>query len=434
MTDSAVSPLIACLAHVDDPRLERAQRHAWRDILVIGVWATICGADHRVASEDCGPAHRDGLQPLRAWPSGIPSHDTIGRVLARRDAVQLERCFGDWVQAACTLPQGPRVAIDGTRVRPAREARHGQSPLPRVRAWAQTHHLVLAPQAVADRSNEMTALPPWLRMRKREGGIGTLDRVGMPESERAPNAGPGRGLWAHRQGEPEMPAGTHGGTVGLCTVPGLCGQSLRLRAHGAQGAGPHRNAPLWGDGRPRLWPAGDPAQAWTDLQSLIKVESERRCGPQVTLHVRHFISSRAPHAPRLLAAVRDPWRIANSLHWVLEVAWREDDRGWCAPGSSTPPQGPLAAHRPPCPATGKNGPVGCRPQTPPGRRGPALSPAADGNPVPGQLKNAIALPKRAIGPTLSAAGSLVVAAVSCPCQPTHHMGIARFALYRYTDT
>lgn len=109
-------------------------------------------------------------------PNGIPSHDTVGRVLARLDAVPLERSFLGWVQSALTLTEGQRVAIDGQSVRRSRDAGQGQSPRPLVRAWMQAHHLVLAQQAAADRPHEITALPPLRQMREADGCMVTLAR------------------------------------------------------------------------------------------------------------------------------------------------------------------------------------------------------------------------------------------------------------------
>ncbi len=122
MADIHTSPRVRCLAQVADPRLARATRHAWPDMLVRRVGAPLGGADHRVAMEDLGQAHPDGRQTLRPWPHGLPSPDTVGRVWAWLEAVQFEACFRDWVPAACARTQGPRVAMDGQRVRHAWDA------------------------------------------------------------------------------------------------------------------------------------------------------------------------------------------------------------------------------------------------------------------------------------------------------------------------
>ena len=118
MADITASPLVSCLQQLEDPRIERAKRHELLDLLVLCVLATICGADSMVAIEEFGKAQQKWLRTFLALPHGIPSHDTVGRVLARLDAAQFEACFLGWVQAAFTLTQGQVVAIDGKSVRP----------------------------------------------------------------------------------------------------------------------------------------------------------------------------------------------------------------------------------------------------------------------------------------------------------------------------
>ena len=177
MSDRTPSPRMTCLTTVEDPRISRAKLHERQDIRVLGVRATIGGADHRVAREDFGKAHQAWRGTFLALPHRIPSHDTLGRVWARRDATPLETCFRDGVQAAFTLTQGPRVAMDGQRVRGSRDVHQDQPPLHLVRAWSQAHHLVLAPQAVDHRTHEITVMPQWRQMRDRAGGIVTRDRV-----------------------------------------------------------------------------------------------------------------------------------------------------------------------------------------------------------------------------------------------------------------
>ena len=121
MADITASPLVSCLQQLEGPRIERAKRHAWRDLLVLCVLATMCGADSMVALEECGKAQQKWLRTLLALPHGIPSHDTVGRVLARLDAAQFEVCFLGWVQAAFILTQGQLVAIDGKIGRRSRD-------------------------------------------------------------------------------------------------------------------------------------------------------------------------------------------------------------------------------------------------------------------------------------------------------------------------
>ena len=78
-------------------------------------------------------------------------------------------------------------------------------------------------------------------------------------------------------------------------------------------------------GTPEYIRYADPDGAWPDLQSLIMIEAQRRQGDQVTSETRCCISSRPADARVRLQAVRSHWGIANSLHGVLDMAFREDE-------------------------------------------------------------------------------------------------------------
>ena len=81
----------------------------------------------------------------------------------------------------------------------------------------------------------------------------------------------------------------------------------------------------WAIGAPAYLQYADPDQMWADCRSLVMVECQRRSDHGVTSETRYFVSSLPPHASTLLAAVRGHWSIENSMHWVLDVALREDD-------------------------------------------------------------------------------------------------------------
>src|SRR5436190_1884066 len=142
-----------------DPRMERTRRHELLDILTIALCAVICGADSWVEVEQFGKAKRSWLEGFLALPNGIPSHDTFGRVFAHLDPARFEQCFLAWVQGIVTTEAGDLVAIDGKVSRRSHDRRAGKAAIDVVSAWAESHHLVLGQVAVADKSNEITAIP-----------------------------------------------------------------------------------------------------------------------------------------------------------------------------------------------------------------------------------------------------------------------------------
>lgn len=174
--------LVEILDALEDPRVDRTKLHNLTDILVLSVLAVICGADSFVAIALFGQLNEAWLRTFLALPHGIPSHDTLGRVLARLDASGFEEGFRDWVQEAFELTAGQVVPVDGKSVRGSHDRGRGLGPLHLVSAWAQANRLVLAQTAVDDKSNEITAIPELLRMLCLKGCIVTLDAMGCQKA------------------------------------------------------------------------------------------------------------------------------------------------------------------------------------------------------------------------------------------------------------
>ncbi len=71
----------------------------------------------------------------------------------------------------------------------------------------------------------------------------------------------------------------------------------------------------------------DALSGWPDLRTVLAVETASHVNgtAKVEREVRYFLSS-CPDDPAVLAqAIRTHWSIENSLHWVLDVTFREDD-------------------------------------------------------------------------------------------------------------
>ena len=167
-------------AHLDDPRVDRTKAHQLLDILTIALCAILCGADSWTDCEAFGHAKRDWLRTVLALPNGIPSHDTFGRVFAALDPEPFQRGFLSWVQASAARLAGltEHVALDGKTLRRSHDRRAGTAALHLVSAWASANRLVLGQVAVADKSNEITALPALIRLLDLTGCIVTIDAMG----------------------------------------------------------------------------------------------------------------------------------------------------------------------------------------------------------------------------------------------------------------
>ena len=319
------SSLVEILDALEDPRVDRTKLHPLTDILVLSVLAVICGADSFVAIALFGQLNEAWLRTFLALPHGIPSHDTLGRVLARLDASGFEEGFRDWVQEAFELTAGQVVPVDGKSVRGSHDRGRGLGPLHLVSAWAQANRLVLAQTAVDDKSNEITAIPELLRMLCLKGCIVTLDAMGCQKAIARQIRQQGadyvlrvrdnhKGLHARLEDTFALERAGHfaGYAHDYADTVGKDHGRIEIRR-------------CWTTGDPALLAHADPDREWCDLASLVWVECERRIGDRVTTDVRCFISSLPPKARLQLQAVRRHWSIENAHHWVLDVAFGEDN-------------------------------------------------------------------------------------------------------------
>lgn len=310
---------------LQDPRVERGRRHELLEIVVIAICGVICGADTWVDIAEFGLAKQEWFQQFLQLPNGIPSHDTFGRVFARLDPEQLQGCLLAWAAALREASGGKLVALDGKTLRRSHDRASGKSALHLVSAWATENHLMLGQQKVAGHSNEITALPALLGMLALEGCTVTIDAMGTQKEiagrvkERGAEyvlALKGNQGRLYEEVRESFTLAQQEGFLGINhdryeTVNGGHGRIERRR--------------YW-----TIWDLEhiaylDPGGEWAGLRSIGMVEAERRVGEKVTRERRYYLSSLAGQAQEFAEAVRGHWGIENGLHWVLDVAFREDD-------------------------------------------------------------------------------------------------------------
>lgn len=172
-------PRIAdAFAELADPRIDRTKRHGLLDILTITLCGVLCGAENWVEIADWAEAKRAWLTDWLGLEHGVPSHDTLGRVFDRLDPGQFETGFARWVQGMASAKAGEIVALDGKTVRRSGDRYTGRSPVHLVSAWAHEQRLVLGQEAVAEKSNEITAIPLLLARLVLTDQIVTIDAMG----------------------------------------------------------------------------------------------------------------------------------------------------------------------------------------------------------------------------------------------------------------
>jgi len=324
--DSSIAALLTeRFAGLEDPRTGRATRHELIDVVVIAICAVICGADSWVDVEMFGKSKKSWLSQLLALPNGIPSHDTFGRVFARLNPVQFERCFKEWVRTVNEVVEGEVVAIDGKTVRGSHNRASGKSAIHMVSAWASANRLVLGQVKVADRSNEITAVPELLDMLDVSGCTVTVDAMGC-QKEIARKITDSRAdyILALKRNQPQLYDDV-AETFDHLRRSGFSDIDYRFCETVEKGHGRIEKRRCWAVSDPAYLGYVNDQGEWTKLESLAMVQSERTENGDTTTQTRYYISSLTNDARKLLNGVRTHWGIENSVHWVLDAAFGEDN-------------------------------------------------------------------------------------------------------------
>lgn len=324
--DTKIWPeLIEHFAALPDPRTGPAVRHKFVEIVFIAICATIGGADDWVGVAEYGRGKLQWLQSFLELPGGIPSHDTFGRVFAQLDPERFGACFAAWVSAIADRLPGQCIAIDGKTLRRSHDRSQGKGALHLVSAWAAGNHLVLGQVQVDDKSNEITAIPQLLRKLDIRDCIITIDAMGCQREIVAQiKKQGGEYLLAVKDNQPRLAERIE---ILFAHAKTREGQQMERSEYTTVEKGHGRvetrccTALMTSDWGFYL----DPQDRWEGLCSIVRVEATRQTTDETSTSVRYFISSLGNDAVRALGAIREHWGIENRLHWVLDIAFREDE-------------------------------------------------------------------------------------------------------------
>lgn len=324
-TEFDVEVILADFAELPDPRSHVNRRHLLGDIIVISIMATIAGAEGPKAIGVWATSNQQWLLDRLELPNGIPSHDTIGRVLMTLKPEAFQKCFECWI----TRISGKRaegeldvVAIDGKALRRSHDRAAGLGPLFLVSAWAVQRGISLGQLATEEKSNEITAIPDLLDQIDVKKSVVTIDAAGCQKSIAA--------KIIDEKGDYVLALKGNQGTLHDAVVEYILTHmendfadvtarkhSERVKGHGRKDELIYYQLPVPDDliGR----------QKWKGMRTIGVVIRMSESGKKHTSDVRYYISSLALGVKRFAACVRGHWGIENTLHWCLDITFREDE-------------------------------------------------------------------------------------------------------------
>ena len=318
----AFDETVVFLSHfkdLDDPRQHSKVTYPLDEVLLLCLLGVLAGAEAFTEIALFGVKKLAFLRRFRPFKDGTPDHGHLSDILAVLDAEQFQRCFVAWVAALTGVPAGV-IAIDGKTVRRSKST--GKAAIHMVSAFAARQRLVLGQVKVAEKSNEIIAIPKLLEMLAIEGAIITIDAMGCQRDiaqkvidKKADYVLALKGNQTSLREDVELFAseqkarGFADTTISRdTTIDGEHGRIETRTTTVIHDVG-------WLQER----------HAWPGLKAVVMVESRREISGKIENETRFYITSLVMLAHLLGPVVRSHWAIENSLHWVLDMVFRDDE-------------------------------------------------------------------------------------------------------------
>lgn len=301
-----------------DPRQRGKVMYPLEEVLLLCLLGVLAGAETIVDIARFGDKKLELLRRFRPFAEGTPSHDHLGDILATLEAEPFQRCFVAWV-ASLTGAAAAVIAIDGKTLRRSKGAK---APIHMVSAFAARQRLVLGQVKVADKANEIVAIPKLLDMLDIEGAVVTIDAMGCQRDI------------ARRIVDSKADY-----VLALKGNQGTLREDVELfaaeqKANNFKDATISRDETVDGDhGRVETRTVTvvhdldwlQERHQWPGLTALVMVEATREAGGKLERETRFYITSSALPANQMATIVRDHWAVENSLHWVMDMVFRDDE-------------------------------------------------------------------------------------------------------------
>ncbi len=307
--------------NLTDPRVDRGKNHSLIEMIFIALTGTICGAQGWADVERFAQSKLAWFRRYVRLAQGVPSHDTFGRVFSRLDTGEFLTAMHAWVDAFAGSLRGRGIAIDGKTLRGSFDKAADQTALHTITAFAGDLRVCLRQMSVAEKSNEIPAVPELLKLMELSGATVTLDAMHCQvETAQAILDAKADYILVVKQNQPGLYAHLRERFVEYgkanYQVAGLKRQTTVEKSHGRQERREYYfiAAPSH-DQRLTRWPG---------IRSIGMVYRCRKVGQTTHEETTFVISSHPPKAKLLSRHIRGHWGIENRLHWVLDVTFAED--------------------------------------------------------------------------------------------------------------
>jgi predicted transposase YbfD/YdcC len=311
--------IAAHFRRLKDPRRAHRRLHLLQDIIVVSLCAIIAGAQDWQQVATFGRKRSDWLTRFLKLPNGIPAHDTFERLFDRINPQAFQACFRNWVQALQEALTIKHVAIDGKTLRSSGSSKLG--PLHVVSAWATAQRLSLGQVAVAEKSNEITAIPALLDLLDVRGALVTIDAMGCQKAIAQKIIDRGADyILTVKDNQEHLLADIRQSFMDACErdFVGFEHDTYKTKERG-HGRDEYRSYHVL-----HCTTGLRNAAAWAGLTTIGICYSERTVQGTRSEETRYFIGSKKANAKVYGKALRHHWGIENSLHWQLDVNFDED--------------------------------------------------------------------------------------------------------------
>jgi predicted transposase YbfD/YdcC len=291
------------------------------EILLLCLLAVLAGSETFTEIARFGEKKLALLRRFRPFEDGTPAHDHLGDIFATLDVTAFQRCFVAWA-AALTKTPADVIAIDGKTLRRSYQKKGAKEPIHMVSAFAARQRLVLGQIAVAEKSNEIVAIPALLDMIEIEGAVVTIDAMGCQRNI-------ARKILAKKADYIIALKGNQGTLHEDVKI-----YAIEQKANGFRDAKISRHETIDGDhGRieTRTYTAIHDVDwlqqrhEWPGLKGVVMVESQREIDGKISRETRFYITSLILLANLIGPMIRDHWAIENGLHWILDMLFRDDE-------------------------------------------------------------------------------------------------------------